>query len=322
MKNIRLFIFICLGLGLVFSPALQISAKAPTTAKIVFSSNRDGNWEIYLMNPDRSQQERLTQSSASDFSPIWSPNGEQILFVSDRGGDHDLYVMDADGKHVRRVFRKLALRVEPTWSPDGERIAFHAEEPQWSIQTATIRGVAVKQVALAEWRGGNPSWSANGNEIAFVANVGTTRRILILKLGSGSIRTFLPKERSWMYAPAWSPDGNKLAFAWSKLALGLGGKESIYVANRDGSDLRPIGEPAFDVFSPAWSPEGDKIVYVEDAKNNDDRQIVVVDIDTGATKRLTRRGLNVTPAWFSPKSLPVAPQSHLLTTTWGKIKAD
>ena len=317
MKNIRLFVFLCLGLGLVLSPALQVSAKAPATAKIAFSSNRDGNWEIYLMNPDGSQQERLTQNNARDFSPVWSPDGEQILFVSNRGGVSDLYVMDADGKHVRRVFGKLALRMEPTWSPDGERIAFHTEEPRWSIQTATIHGAAVKQVALAEWRGGNPSWAADGNEIAFVGNVGGTRRILILKLRSGGIHTFLPKEKSWMYAPAWSPDGDKLAFTWK---LALDGRDSIYVANRDGSDLKPIGEPAFGVFSPAWSPDGDKIVYVEDAKNNNDRQIVVVNVETGAKKQLTRQGLNITPAWFNPKSLPVTPQSHLLTTIWGKIK--
>ena len=91
------------------SPALQISAQAPKTAKIAFASNRDGNWEIYLMNPDGSQQERLTQNSARDLSPVWSPNGEQILFVSDRDGGHDLYVMDADGNQFSAFLRSRRL---------------------------------------------------------------------------------------------------------------------------------------------------------------------------------------------------------------------
>lgn len=318
MKDIRLFIFLCLGLGLVFSPVLQVWAKAPTTAKIAFSSNRDGNWDIYTMNPDGSQQERLTRDGVKNLSPVWSPDGEQILFVSDRGGDSDLYVMDADGKHVRRVFRKSALRLEPTWSPDGERIAFHAEEPKWSIQMATIHGADVKRVALAEWRGGNPSWSPNGNEIAFVGNVGGTRRILILKLGSGGVRTFLPKEQSWMYSPAWSPAGDKLAFSWYK--WGVADKQAIFIANRDGSGLEQIGKAVPHTSSLAWSPEGDKIVYAEDAKNNNNQQIVVIDVETGGKKQLTRNGSNITPAWFDPKSLSVTPQPHLLTTVWGKIK--
>ena len=103
MKDIRFFVFVCLSLGLVFSPARQIWAKAPMTAKIAFSSNRGGNWDIYIMNPDGSQQERLTQNIARDYGPIWAPTGEQILFVSDRDGPPDLYIMDSDGSGVRRV---------------------------------------------------------------------------------------------------------------------------------------------------------------------------------------------------------------------------
>ena len=318
--KIRRFTVLCyLGLALMFASVYPVDAQAPRTEKIAFSSKRNGNWEIYLMNPDGSQQERLTRHSAGDYSPVWSPTGKQILFTSDRDGVRDLYVMDADGSHVRRVFGKSARRSEPTWSPEGDRIAFHAETPQWSIQTATIHGGNVNQVALAEWRGGNPSWSADGNEIAFVGNVGGTRRILIVKLGSGGVRTFLPKEKSWMYSPAWSPEGDKLAFNWYK--WDIGDKSAIFVANRDGSRLKQIGKAALGAYSPAWSPEGDKIVYTEEAVDKD-RQIVVIDVVTGRKKQLTHRGLNITPSWFNPKNLSVAPEPHLLTTTWGKIKAD
>ena len=317
MKSIRIFILCSVGLALVFTHVGRVWAQAPKTEKIAFSSNRKGNWEIYIMNPDGSRQERLTRNSAGDYSPVWSPTGEQILFTSDRDGNRDLYIMDADGSRVRRVFGKSAGRSEPTWAPDGDRIAFHAETPQWSIQTATIHGGNVKQVAFAEWRGGNPSWSADGKEIAFVGNVGGTRRILIVKLGSGNVRTFLPKEKSWMYSPAWSPEGDKLAFTWYK--WDIGDKSAIFMANRDGSRLKQVSKPALGAYSPAWSPEGDKIVYTEEPVEGD-RQIVVIDVKTGRKKQLTRRGLNITPSWFNPTTLSVTPQPHLLTTTWGKIK--
>ena len=319
MKNIPFQFFSALGLILIIVGAHTVFAKAPKTAKIAFSSNRDGNWEIYLMNPDGSQQERLTRNDALDHSPVWSPTGEQILFTSDRDGFKDLYVMNADGSRVRRVFRKSAVRIEPTWSPDGERIAFHAETPRWSIQTATINGGDVKQVASAEWHGGNPSWSANGKEMAFVGDAGGTHRIFIVKLGSGDVRTFLRKESPRMSTPSWSPKGDKLAFSWSK--WGLRNKSAIFVANRDGSSLRQISERVPLAYYPAWSPNADKIVYVEEAVERD-RQIAVVDVETGKKTQLTHRGWNITPSWFDPKSLSVSPQSHLLTTTWGKIKAD
>ena len=319
MKMANLFFLGCLNLVLVLINTGQIYAQAPKTAKIAFSSNRDGNWEIYLMNPNGSQQERLTRNNALDHSPVWSPTGEQILFTSDRDGIKDLYVMDADGSRVRRVFRRSAVRIEPTWSPDGERIAFHAEIPRWSIQTATINGGDVKQVASAEWHGGNPSWSANGKEIAFVGDAGGTHRIFIVKLGSDDVRTFLRKESPRMSTPSWSPKGDKLAFSWSR--WGIRNTSAIFVANRDGSRLRQMSERVPLAYYAAWSPDGDRIVYVEEAVERD-RQIAVVDVETGRKTQLTHRGWNITPSWFDPKSLSVSPRLHLLTTTWGKIKAD
>ena len=52
-------------------------AKAPTTPKILFTSTRDGNREVYMMNPDGSEQVNLTQHRAADLETVWSPTGEQ-----------------------------------------------------------------------------------------------------------------------------------------------------------------------------------------------------------------------------------------------------
>ncbi|MYC77357.1 hypothetical protein F4X10_16460 [Candidatus Poribacteria bacterium] len=320
MKITRFFVLCGLSFAFVLASVYPLSARVPKTEKIAFSSYRNGMLDIYIMNPDGSDQVNLTQHKADDFSPVWSPTGEHILFVSNRDGMHDLFLMDADGRNVRRVFKKMAQRIEPTWSPDGQRIAYHAEMPQWSIQTATIQGIGGVQVALAEVQGGNPSWSPDGEEIAFVAGA-ESRRIYIAELRTRTERAFLPNEQPWMYNPAWSPDGTKLAFSWLK--WGLGDRDAIYVANRDGSGLKQIGKPALGIFQLAWSPDGEKLVYVEEAVERD-RQIVTIDLQTRRKKQLTRRGLSFTPSWFNPAfvTLPVQPQPQLLTTVWGKIKVD
>ncbi len=320
MKSKSVFFLCCVSLIFAFASAYPVDARAPKTEKIVFSSNRRGNWDIYVMNPDGSKQVRLTNNRGDDFSPVWSPTHEQILFVSDRGGVEDLYVIDADGRRLRKVFSDTAKRIEPAWAPDGERIVFHAQLPQWSIQTATIHGRNVKQVASADRRGGNPSWSPDGTEIAFVDDVGDSRRIRILTLSSGAVQTFLPKESPWMYSPSWSPDGERLAFSWYKWGVGVD-KQALFIANRDGSRLKQISKSAPGTHSPSWSPEADKLVYAE-RDNNNSQQIVVIDVRSGRKTEMTHRGSNITPDWLNPSSLPVAPQPHLLTTVWGKVKAD
>ena len=99
-----------LSIFLIFAPLCAVLARTPETAKVVFTSRRDGNFEIYIMNPDGSDEINLTQHRAKDSSPVWSPTGEQILFYSDRDGIEDIYLMDPDGTNVRQVFKKLIGR--------------------------------------------------------------------------------------------------------------------------------------------------------------------------------------------------------------------
>ena len=81
MRLRHIFTLCCLIFGLL----CPVSAKQLNSEKIVFSSNRDGNWEIYMMNPDGTRQERLTYDRAVDCDPVISPKGDQILFNSNRG---------------------------------------------------------------------------------------------------------------------------------------------------------------------------------------------------------------------------------------------
>ena len=65
--------------------------------RLLFSSNRDGNWEIYMMNADGSNQINLTHHPADDRGPVWSPDGKRVAFFSNRDGNEEIYVMYSDG---------------------------------------------------------------------------------------------------------------------------------------------------------------------------------------------------------------------------------
>jgi hypothetical protein len=78
------------------------------------------------MDADGSNQTRLTQDPAGDWSPAWSPDGSRIVFQSDRDGNADIYVMHADGSNQTRLTRHAAGDWSAAWSPDGNRIAFES----------------------------------------------------------------------------------------------------------------------------------------------------------------------------------------------------
>ena len=95
-----------------------------TDERIAFVSDRDGNDEIYSMQPDGSTQRNVTNHPANDFYPTGSPDGKQIVFTSDRDGNQEIYVMDISGMNLVNLTNNPADDLYPVWSPDGEWIAF------------------------------------------------------------------------------------------------------------------------------------------------------------------------------------------------------
>lgn len=306
-----------------------VLAKAPETAKIVFAANRTGNREIYLMNPDGSEQVNITRNKADDISPAWSPTGAQIMFGSNRDGIRDLYLMDSDGSNVQRIFGKPADRAGATWSPDGKQIAYRLHERGQSfIYIATIESKKEERVAM----GSGPDWSSDSTEIAFLTGWPERVQISILNVSTRKQKVLFPKpaKPSWMGGGVtWSPSGKKLAFSWlHKVPLkDFIETETVYTVNRDGTGLQQIvPEAGPRVTSPVWSPQGNELLYVQaddvQAADPINLQIFKIGVDGGEPTQLTHIGLgHHLGGWFDPAyALPVAPQSNLLTTVWGEMK--
>jgi Tol biopolymer transport system component len=328
VKHKYFFLFFLLSVALLDIDVYEVWAEAPTTAKIVYSSWRDGNMDIFTMNPDGSEEVQLTHHLSRDGGPKWSPTGEKILFSSNRDGapgDWDLYLMDADGSNVRRVFEKEADRSSATWSPDGKQIAYSRwEQGKFFIYIAPIDGKKEERIAL----GSLPAWSPDGTEIAF--SVGAPRdpkRISLLNVRTRKHKFFFPpKGPAWVRHHSWSPEGDRLAFAWynrAELRREDAHIETIYILNRVSMETEQIvGEDGGGAVNPVWSPRGDELLYEKLDTDNRSLQIFKIAVDGGPPVRLTNPNFwYYLGDWFDPTfALPVAPKPHLLTTTWGKVK--
>ena len=118
---------------LTTNPANDIMpAVSPDGKRIAFASDRDGDYEIYVMKaaPEgpKNKPIRLTNNAAIDQDPDWSPDGKRIAFDSDRDGDAEIFVMNADGTKQKNLTQNSAVTdIDPTWSPDGKRIAFERD---------------------------------------------------------------------------------------------------------------------------------------------------------------------------------------------------
>ena len=97
---------------------------SPDGERLLMSSDRSGNPDLWVMDVDGSGMRQLTSDPTPDWSPRWSPDGRQIAFYNYRSGNRDIWVMPAGGGPATQVTSHEAADIFPAWSPDGERIAF------------------------------------------------------------------------------------------------------------------------------------------------------------------------------------------------------
>ena len=278
---------------------VQTPAWSPDGRKLAFVSRRDGNSEIYVMNADGSAQENLTQHPASDSHPSWSPDGRKLAFVSRRDGNSDIYVMNADGSGLRNVTRTSSNDLDPAWSPGGRAIAFVrktqkkcAPSPRDSpcnnyetyLYVVKGDGSGLRRLTTHRAQVFNPSWSADGKTIRY-------GRYRVQADGTG--QTELP--RNVPLPGAWSPDGQRIAFAEVDRSPGRGTDDAdagLWVMNADGSNPRRVARNAASS-DPAWSPDGRRIAFRRFDRLAENSDLFVVNADGSGLRRLTRHAASV-----------------------------
>ena len=303
-------------------------------AQIVFSSNRDGNYEIYVMDIEGKNLRRITNNRDQDRHPSWSPDGKRIVFTTYSGGQDfvpananaDIYVIDADGKNQQRLTNNPRSEWEPSWSPDGKIAFTYSDEQNFAFNPGRIYvmdtdGKNQRRLTnddLPEW---DPSWSPDGKRIAFTSSGGGRfRRIYVMDADGGNEQRLASNPFSEDWDPAWSPDGKRIAFvSWRD------GNTDIYVMGTDGENPRRLTKNAAPDWGPSWSPDGKRIAFVSGRDGNWDIYVMNAEGPRWVT-RLTKDGSDdMDPAWFTPAvtaevaPFAVAPVRKKLTR-WGWIK--
>jgi WD40 repeat protein len=248
--------------------------------QIAFVSNRDGNDEIYVMNPDGSNQRRLTNTPGEDWHPAWPPDGTKILFQCMSGGTFNVCMINADGSGYTQITnwtKDDGLAQRPVWSPDGGKIVV-TRELAGGQKLIVMNADGSNQREIVSL-GRDPSWSPDGTQIAFIRWEGGGLQIWTTSPDGSNVRVLTQGDHDHMY-PTWSPDGSQIAFEYDHTHVAVmeaGGGPPRIIADKGSYNL-------------SWSPDGQRIVIAPSGEG-----LWLINADGSGLTQIAQEGKQ--PAW-------------------------
>jgi Tol biopolymer transport system component len=246
----------------------------PSNGKVAYSSFDDRVWQIYVMNADGSNQQRITQIPTGALSPVWSPDGRKILFISQIqhasgvGVTNDLYIVNTDGTNLLRLAGNTS---GSDWSPDSTKIVFASDqEESGHSQIYIVNADGSNQIRLIDdpVYADAPNWSPDGSKIAYRSQRDSANQqpdglgniYVVNPDGSNQVRVTSDPGSEWFQD--WSPDNQKIVYvSWKD------GNSEIYSLNiQNMEELRLTNDPGIDKWV-TWSPNGQKLAFTRQVDN-------------------------------------------------------
>jgi len=264
--------------------------------KIAFYSERDGYAEIYVINADGSDLQRLTNNNANDRCPSWSSDGTKIAFSSDRTGNSDIYIMDSDGSNQTRLTFTPEKESQPEWSPDDSLIAF----TRWSanswidgdIYVMDPNGNNEQQLTFDPYNDARANWYPDGSKLMFNSTRDGNYEVYTMDADGNNQQRITNTATDELF-PMISPDTLIIAYTLLDFATFTG---EIYTMNTNGTNntiLTNSGDVSEDQ---CWTDDGSQIVFQTNRTGN--FEIFMMNSDGSEEVNITNDpGNDFWPSW-------------------------
>ena len=267
--------------------------KGVCQTKIAFVSDISGYKEIYIVDFDGYNLQRLTWDRSITLTPSWSPKGKEIVYTTYKKGNPDLYLLNIE-KGISRQFSIFpGLNVTASWSPKGDCLALTLSK-DGNVEIYIINKKGNSQRLTHHHRAdSSPSWSPNGKEIVFTSDRSGSPQLYIMNRKGKKLRR-LTYKGSYNDSAEWSPRGNTIAFtSWQE------GSFDICLTDGEGENFKRLTINPGNEENPSWSPDERYIAF--SSQKGEKSNIYIINSDGWNERQLTFcGGNNYSPSW-SPR---------------------
>lgn len=289
-RLLTLFTTLSLLPFLTACPQKRPGDDSPNMGKVLFTTNRDGNQEIYIMNGDGSSSVNLTQHPTNDYAPRWSMDRSQFVFVSERDGNPEVYLMDVASKKATRLTNHEGIDADPDLSPDGKWVTFTSNrtgnDEVWIMKTD---GTGLKNLSSHAAKDGVPRFSPDGKRILFTTDRDGNFELYTMSTDGDDLKN-LTQHEAHDFAGNWHISGDMIVFSSERSASSAETqpKNDIYTLDLKNLMVKRLTEGDFRKYGPVFSRSGQMILFSGGFKpENEDYQLVKINKDGSGQKVLT-----------------------------------
>ena len=265
-------------------------------SQIYFVSSRTGHKEIWAMDYDGANQRQITHLNSISLSPRISPDGSRLAFSSMTKSGWEILMYSMDLNRLVSFPKFGGTNLSPAWSSDGTKLAFSSSrsgDPE--IYTTDQSGGNLKRVTSFKGPDVSPVWNRKTNaQIAWVSGRTGLPQIYTMEADGTNVQRLT--DQGYAVSPAWSPNGQFLAFAWVRhYGPGAPGASDIYLMDVASKQWVQLTHDGGRNDFPSWSPDGRHLVFQSSRAGGE--QIWEMLADGSNQKQLTTTGSNTQPNW-------------------------